>query len=1219
MKKYGRTLLWATGGLGIILLALVLLLTVVAPRVISSASVKARIRTEFSRAVGGTLDFDRLGVSLFPRPGVVVYGAALAIPEKGSGTVESVKACPQLLPLLRGKVRIGKVRIEQPVFRLDLSAFPPLGDGAASSPSRSLEKRAASLFGVLASKVPDLEIEVSRGGLELVDNGRAILNIRDLEAKAAFPPRGLDVQVSCRSNLWQDLSLEGRLDARGLKGGGRIELSGFQPHLLADRLLSKAGITCSESSVSLRADIRTEGLQRFHGEIKASIPRMILSRNKEESVFKAVNAGATFSFEGDKASVSLDQLKLDEPRLSMAGAFSMDRSASDVRLDLEARDMDVGAVRHAALCLGGESRVVRDIFDYVRGGVIPVITFRSRAPTIHGLGVDEAFRIDGVIRDGKIHIRGPGLDPDQVSGKAVIEKGILEGEDLEARLGNSRAHDGRLRVGLKKGDTAPFHLEIMVDADIAEVRPILMRVVKPGTFVRELALVDSLQGCAQGKLTLGEDLHAMVAKVDVSQCRMSAEYRRIPLPVRIDAGEVVYDPDSITCRNLSGSLGESSFSGLAVRVGFGNDPRIRIESGRFHLLMDEIYPWLMSYESLRKDLELFRDVKGRIDLTALRLDGPVLRAAEWDFETEAAVQGLTVATRLCPEPVSIASGRLKADPKELAFNDVKARLLDAPVVASGVLYGYLKGLGKAETTLEGTIGSKSFDWIADIIHLPDGLKVRTPVPLSQARLVWNRQGNTSFRGDLMFPGGTKGSIDLVQDPHSLLLKALSIRDEQSRATLAVTRTGDVLGLKFTGNLTAETMDKVFLANMAPDLSMKGDFLLNIRLDKPAFSEAYGHLEARDFTIPYSWMAPIRIDSLSLDAEEHGIRVDPSRFTLEQSRLSLKGELRFAPQGIHVDMDLASAGIVWDTIERVIDRAKPEEGTGEEAFSSWPRMEGTVRCRTESFTYEAFTWAPLCASVTFTPKTLSVAVTEADLCGISTLGALTRHGDSIHVDLQLIAKDRDLAPALPCLSDTKRQVTGRFDLTGTIKGEGKADAFVRALHGHMELAARDGNILKDPLLAKVFSVLNVTEILRGKVPDLSGNELPYDSFTATGDLQEGKLVLSEIALSGPTVGIVGDGTLDLADTMVDMKLVVAPLRTVDFIVEKTPVVKNIMGGKVVTVPVRVKGDWADPHVSVLSASAVGTRLLGIMKNTLMLPVDLMQPVITKNGKNNKKSP
>jgi len=119
------------------------------------------------------------------------------------------------------------------------------------------------------------------------------------------------------------------------------------------------------------------------------------------------------------------------------------------------------------------------------------------------------------------------------------------------------------------------------------------------------------------------------------------------------------------------------------------------------------------------------------------------------------------------------------------------------------------------------------------------------------------------------------------------------------------------------------------------------------------------------------------------------------------------------------------------------------------------------------------------------------------------------------------------------------------------------------------------------------------------------------FEALGlrlDLHALDLLVEEFVLEGPTMGIAGQGSLDLVDKQADVTLLLAPLRTVDFIMEKTPVVSNITGGKLVTVPVRIKGDWEDPQVTMLSAASVGQRLLGMMRNTLMLPVDIMEPVI-----------
>jgi hypothetical protein len=1190
------------------MLAFLFCLTVVVPRLLEDESIRARIRDGFSDAADGTLEFDRLGLSLFPRPAVVVHRAIVRLPESGRGTIVSVRACPRILPLLRGRVRIGRLHIEGPAFELDLTGLPLPGIArAGSDPSEALETKASSLFEALASKAPDLVVTIDRARVDLLRKGQPAVSIRDIHTTLVLPPEGPEIRVRCRSSLWQDLSVQGRLDAKTLHGAARIELSRLQPHLLAGPLLQAAGIACSESILYLRADVRTHGLRDLHGEVRASAPGITLRRNEEESVLEIENLGVSFSIDREKTEVSLDQMRLAAPRLTLSGGFRMDRALPDVRLDLEARNLDVDAVRKVALSLGGGIRLVRDIFGYVRGGQIPVITFESRAGAPGLLGKDDAFRIEGRLLAGQIHVEGPGLDLEGVRGDVVISKGILQGRSLEARLGNSRGSQGSLRVGLK-GKDAPFHLQITVNADMAEVKPILMRIVKAGTFTRELSRVENIDGRALGSMTLGESLRSIEARVDVSECSMSADYPRIPYPIRIEAGQAHYETGRIGGANLRGTLGNSSFSGVTFDLTFGENPGIEIRSAGLRLFMDEIYPWLTSYESLRDDLKIFRDLKGRIEIADTRLKGPVLRPADWDFQTEAALENVTVDTPLVPAPFPIDAGRLKATPAELSLKELRARPLDASIsVPSGLLTGYLTGLTRADIELEGNIGPDSHEWVSGIIRLPPALAVRTPLSMTKARLVWNREGETSFQGDFVFPeGGVNASLDLSQGPGGFFLKSLSFEDRGSRAALSAFRTGDALGFRFAGDLAPGTTDKVFLSTPAPDLSMKGDFLLNIRRENPPSSEAQGRLEAGGFSLPYGWTSLFRVESLSIEAVEGGLRIDPTRLTLEESGLALQGSLSFAPEGIRADLDLASEEIRWDAIRRVVEAAK--EPAKKKTPSPLPPVQGTFRCRTESFTYGKLTWKPMYATVTFAPGNGRVAVTQADLCGISTLGAVELEGEETRIDCRLSAQRADLRTALACIERPERQGTGSFDLTGSIRGKAREEGLARALQGELEFTAHHGDILRSPLLAKLFSVLNATEILRGKVPDLRSDRLPYESLKVQATLQNGAFALSEVALSGPTVGIAGSGTVDVIGKRFDLEFVVAPLRTVDFIVGNTPVVSNIMGGKIVTVPVRITGDWEDPDVAVLSAGAVGTRLLEIMKNTLMLPIDLVEPVI-----------
>ena len=82
-------------------------------------------------------------------------------------------------------------------------------------------------------------------------------------------------------------------------------------------------------------------------------------------------------------------------------------------------------------------------------------------------------------------------------------------------------------------------------------------------------------------------------------------------------------------------------------------------------------------------------------------------------------------------------------------------------------------------------------------------------------------------------------------------------------------------------------------------------------------------------------------------------------------------------------------------------------------------------------------------------------------------------------------------------------------------------------------------------------------------------------------------------------------MNLEDRTVDVRIVASPLRTVDTIVSKIPLVGRILGGTLISVPIRVRGDLGNPTVTPLSPSMVGAGLLGIVKNTLKLPFDLVE--------------
>jgi uncharacterized protein YhdP len=272
-------------------------------------------------------------------------------------------------------------------------------------------------------------------------------------------------------------------------------------------------------------------------------------------------------------------------------------------------------------------------------------------------------------------------------------------------------------------------------------------------------------------------------------------------------------------------------------------------------------------------------------------------------------------------------------------------------------------------------------------------------------------------------------------------------------------------------------------------------------------------------------------------------------------------------------------------------------------------------KTSSFIYDDFKWTPFHADISLDRNRVSVDVNEANLCGdISTLGTLSVTPKELQLDFKPTADEQELDPFLSCVADKKGFMEGKFNLDGEVKAQARPEDVKRSLRGDLKITAGEGLIHRSNILVKIFGFLNVTKIFKGEIPNLKQEGFAYHSITVQGSLQGDKLVLSEAIVDGESMKIFGTGDINFLDKTVDLDVAVAPLKTIDFFVSRIPVVNHILGGTLVSVPMKVKGPWGDPEVKPLSASGVGSGLLGIIERTVKLPVKLIEPL---NGEQKKK--
>jgi hypothetical protein len=211
-----------------------------------------------------------------------------------------------------------------------------------------------------------------------------------------------------------------------------------------------------------------------------------------------------------------------------------------VTLQVNGSHVDVALVRRVVLALSANSPVVKTVFDIVKGGSIQSITLKTHGESFKDLWSPDNIEVQGEMQDGAIHIPAIQSDLKELSGKFVISHGILEGVNIQARMGNSRGKNGELRLGLIK-NAAPFHLQTNLRADLSQLVPMLKHVVKERDFFEELALFTKVKGSANGKLLLDEIAGKMKLKVDASDVHLSADYARLSHPLHFTAARMSYD------------------------------------------------------------------------------------------------------------------------------------------------------------------------------------------------------------------------------------------------------------------------------------------------------------------------------------------------------------------------------------------------------------------------------------------------------------------------------------------------------------------------------------------------------------------------------------------------------------------------------------------------------------------------------------------------------
>jgi uncharacterized protein involved in outer membrane biogenesis len=205
------------------------------------------------------------------------------------------------------------------------------------------------------------------------------------------------------------------------------------------------------------------------------------------------------------------------------------------------------------------------------------------------------------------------------------------------------------------------------------------------------------------------------------------------------------------------------------------------------------------------------------------------------------------------------------------------------------------------------------------------------------------------------------------------------------------------------------------------------------------------------------------------------------------------------------------------------------------------------------------------------------------------------------------------------------ITGRVHIDkAELKGEGENfQKLKESLNGGLRLGIENGVIERFNILSKIFSILNVSQLLKGRLPDLTTKGLPFRQIAANFYVKDGVATTDDFLVDSDSMRITLTGKIDLGKNLIDARIGVHPLVTIDAILRSVPIAGYILTGEdkgFISYFYEVKGSLDNPKIEAIPFKIVEESTWGIIKRLLETPLRPFQKAPSSNdkGKNNQSS-
>lgn len=1040
-----------------------------------------------------------------------------------------------------------------------------------------------------------------------------------------------------QSTFVKSIQIAGKIDLEQ----NSIYLKGFANQLIADEiplnLIAKIDIIKhAVMDLNFEADgpmiPKTE--QPLNITLNGSIPGLILQRHGKSYDFAVSTIAIQAKLMENGLGLEITDLTTTKPQSKITGHIQKQLDLWDINLN--ASDIDLGGIRERVLGLLGEEQAAQKTCEIVLGGRARAATFKFHGNTEEMKDLDNLL-ITADVEKAPIFIPGAELKLDEASGPIKIEHGAISGYGLSAKMGNSNAFDSSLYFQITTDDDT-FHLKLNLDADLAELPPILNKFARDKTFQEELKHIIDAKGRARGQLEIGPRLNDMNVMVTVNEVHGEIKYDRITWPVAIMHGKitVTLEPFIITWQDVDGRIGPHSVANFTGQIKDKKQYSLEIKAGTAQIDVPALKEELFRYDEIKHHLsEMAQKIEGELTINSIKTIGPFFNPRDWRYQIVGKLKnGRLESQILSPQTITIPTATLQLTEQTLSLSSCTMGIEDTTIQLQGELFHDHLQNWRGDMAFSGMVTPKLQAWLNEKgWSPPETLIPKLPYLLKDLHVTWRENLITILGG--IIPGqdlsSSKNIIDInitIHD-HNFISNQIEIHHDTGNCLISVLwnpDTKNIESIKWDGSLNNEILNTLLEKNELLSGAISGNFYAKRAPDTVADWQFSGNIDIQELI--WRWGLPRSILIQRLIAETPNTSEDTNLLNIRQAiikideeKIDFNGLLYNQAHQLKFDLNGSSDSLSWATLKTLL----PKEENGDIPPKK-RNITGTLRFNIDKFLYikeqsfcpenncstTKFLWSPIHGTLDFLPEKIKLVILESSLCGISSRG--TWEGNGLKGGYGSFEISTESSPVMAqnlmqCLGYPQNIIEG--PLTIDINVQGNPEFFEK---GYVKIKSTNGKLYKLTFLAKVFGLLNLTDIFRNALPDLTTKGFSYSDLDIIGDIENDKVLLQKNIIRGTGLNIFTRGSIALKDMDADLVMIIAPFKTIDAIFTKIPFIGRVLGGKtgsIVGIPVGIKGPLKDPHVTILPISAIGTGILELVTDTIKLPFRIIEPILPTN--------